>query len=255
MGELNWQQLPIDTPSTAAFMLNGALTREHVSEFTVNLGRSLQPLPKRLFLDIRGLKQIDRAGIDTMGGLGGLFAENDGGFLAVIGAPEALKTKLVEGAPEGSFRFFASFGHAAREVMDSMLGALSGQFRMLPAKPSITDAMRACWAGITPVENATQVLTLKRSFDKVSSPSFGRHWNAEFSPDARNLIIDVSELRTLVDEGTEWFRRIVETIHARDGRVFLISPQPKVRVMLEMLEMSRLFEEAVSITEAREALR
>ena len=67
--ELSWQQLPIDTPSTAAFMLNGSFTGERIGEFTVNIGRSLQPLPKRLFLDIRGLKQIDRAGIDTMAGM------------------------------------------------------------------------------------------------------------------------------------------------------------------------------------------
>ena len=115
-GELSWQQLPIDTPSTAAFTLDGSFTKACIGDFTVNLGRSLQPLPKRLFLDIRGLKQIDRAGIDTMAGLAGLFSENDSGFLAIIGAPQALRSKLTEGAPDNSFRFYDSFGQAAQKV-------------------------------------------------------------------------------------------------------------------------------------------
>ncbi|MCB9933148.1 MAG: STAS domain-containing protein [Planctomycetes bacterium] len=254
--ELSWQQLPIDTPSTAAFMLNGAFTGERIGEFTVNLGRSLQPLPKRLFLDIRGLKQIDRAGIDTMAGLAGLFSEHESGFLAIIGAPPALRVKLGEGAPGSGFRFYDSFGQAAQKVMDGMLAALSGQFMVLPAKPSITEEMRTCWGGMRAgTAPHTQVLSLRRAFDKVSAPSFERHWNEEFSADTRNLILDVSELRTLVDEGTEWLRRISNAIRGRDGRLVLVNPQPKVRVMLEMLEMDRLFETALSVEEAESRLR
>ena len=255
-GALEWQQLPIDTPSTAAFMLNGAFTGDHIGEFTVNIGRNLQPLPKRLFLDIRGLKQIDRAGIDTMAGLAGLFAENESGFLAIIGAPEALRTRLAEGAPENSFRFYDSFGQAAQKVMDGMLAMLSGQFRVLPEKPSITEEMRTCWGGIRDSEvPATQVLKLRRSFDKVSAPSFERHWNEELGPDTRNLILDVTELRTMVDEGTTWLRRMSDTLRQRDGRLVLVNPQPKVRVMLEILEMGSLFEIALSVEEAESQLR
>ncbi|MCA8918467.1 MAG: STAS domain-containing protein [Planctomycetes bacterium] len=255
-GELSWQQLPIDTPSTAAFTLDGSFTKACIGDFTVNLGRSLQPLPKRLFLDIRGLKQIDRAGIDTMAGLAGLFSENDSGFLAIIGAPQALRSKLTEGAPDNSFRFYDSFGQAAQKVMDGMLAALSGQFRMLPAKPSITEEMRSCWGGMTDSGVAdTQVLKLKRSFDKVSAPTFERKWNAEFRQTTRNLILDATELRTLVDEGTVWIRRISETIRGRDGVFFLVNPPPKVRVMLEMLEMGKLFETALSVEEAESRMR
>ncbi|MCB9896345.1 MAG: STAS domain-containing protein [Planctomycetes bacterium] len=255
MPELDWQQLPMDTPSTAAFMLNGSFTGERISAFTVELGRSLQPLPKRLFLDIRGLKQIDRAGIETMAGLAGLFAENESGFLAIIGAPEALRTKLVQGAQESSFRFYDSFGQAAQKVMDGMLAMLSGQFRALPEKPSLTEEMRSCWAGMHDAGvPSTQVLTLKRAFDKLSSPSFERHWKEEFREETRNLILDVSELRTLVDEGTEWLRRISDTIRGRDGKFVLVNPQPKVRVMLEMLEMDKLFVPALSVSEAERAI-
>lgn len=237
-------------------MLDGAFTGDSIGEFTVNLGRSLQPLPKRLFLDIRGLKQIDRAGIDTMAGLAGLFAETESGFLAIIGAPGALRMKLIEGAHEDSFRFYDSFGQAAQKVMDGMLAALSGQFRVLPEKPSITDAMKLCWEGMRDSSVPhTQVLTLARNFDKVSAPSFERHWNEEFGGETRNLIIDVEKLKSLANEGTEWFRRIAELIHSRDGTVALINPQPKVRVMLEMLEMSKLFQEHVSIDEAESSIQ
>jgi anti-anti-sigma regulatory factor len=250
-GDLEWQQLPIDTPSTAAFMLNGAFSGDNIGAFTVALGRSLSPLPKRLFLDIRGLKQIDRAGIDTMAGLAGLFAEHESGFLAIIGAPGALRAKLADGAPEDSFRFYDSFGQAAQKVMDGMLAALSGQFRVLPERPSITEEMRSCWAGIRDADvPRTQVLRLKGSFGKVSAPSFERHWQAEFGPDTRNLILDLTELRTLVDEGSVWLRRISDTIRGRDGALVLVNPQPKVRVMLEMLEMGSLYRQALSIHEA-----
>ena len=256
MAELTWQQLPIDTPSTAAFMLHGSFTGERISNFTVELGRSLQPLPKRLFLDIRGLKQIDRTGIETMSGLAGLFNEHDSGFLAIIGAPESLRTKLIAGAQQESFRFYDSFGQAAQKVMDGMLAMLSGQFRALPEKPSMTEEMRSCWAGIRDAGvPSTQVLTLKRAFDKLSSPSFERHWKEEFRQDTRNLILDVTELRTLVDEGTEWLRKISDTIQGRDGRLVLLNAQPKVRVMLEMLEMDKYFETALSVEEAESRLR
>lgn len=255
-GELDWQQLPIDTPSTAAFMLNGAFTGERISEFTVAIGRNLQPLPKRLFLDIRGLKQIDRAGIETMAGLAGLFAENESGFLAIIGAPEALRTKLTAGAPENSFRFYDSFGQAAQKVMDGMLAMLSGQFRALPEKPSVTEEMRSCWGGIRDAGvPQTQVLKLKRSFDKVSAVGFEKHWNEEFGRETRNLILDATELRTVVDEGTTWLRRISDTLRQRDGRLVLVNPQPKVRVMLEMLEMGSLYDYALSVEEAEACLR
>jgi anti-anti-sigma regulatory factor len=253
MGDLRWQQLPIDTPSTAAFMLDGAFVRDRIPEFTAALGRALQPLPKRLFLDIRGLKQIDRAGIDTVAGLAGLFAESDSGFLGVIGAPPALKMKLIEGA-DVEIRFYDSFGQAAQKVMDGMLAALSGQFRMLPERRSITEEMKSCWGGIRDSAKGTQVLTLVRAFDKVSAPSFERHFKLEFKETTRNLIIDATGLRTLVDEGTEWLRRIREQLRARDGRVFLVNAQPKVRVMLEMLEMDRLFEPALSVAEAEAAI-
>lgn len=250
-GELDWQQLPIDTPSTAAFMLNGAFTGDRISEFTIDIGRNLQPLPKRLFLDIRGLKQIDRAGIDTMAGLAGLFSENEAGFLAIIGAPETLRKKLADGAPENSFRFYDSFGQAAQKVMDGMLAMLSGQFRALPEKPSITEEMRSCWGGIRASEvPATQVLKLRRSFDKISAPAFERHWNEEFGKDTRNLILDVRELRTIVDEGTNWLRKMSDAVRQRDGRLVLVNPQPKVRVMLEMLEMGSLYDQALSVGEA-----
>jgi anti-anti-sigma regulatory factor len=254
--ELSWQQLPMDTPSTAAFMLDGSFTRDRIGAFTVALGRALQPLPKRLFLDIRGLKQIDRAGIDTMAGLAGLFAENDSGFLGIIGAPASLRAKLGEGGHEHSFRFFDSFGQAAQKVMDGMLAALSGQFRALPEKRSITEEMKTCWGGIRDgAAPGTQVLSLQRSFDKVSAPSFERHFQLEFRESTRNLIIDATSLRTIVDEGTEWLRRIREITRARDGRLFLVNAQPKVRVMLEMLEMDRLFEPALSVAEAEGKLR
>lgn len=256
MAELEWQQLPIDTPSTAAFMLNGGFVRDQIGDFTVNLGRSLQPLPKRLFLDIRGLKQIDRAGIETMSGLAGLFAENESGFLAIIGAPAALRTKLSEGAPDNSFRFYDSFGQAAQKVMDGMLAALSGQFRMLPEKPSITEEMRSCWGGMRDsAVDQTQILKLKRAFDKVSAPTFERKWLAEFRETTRNLILDATELRTLVDEGTVWLRRISEAIRGRDGCLVLVNPTPKVRVMLEMLEMGSLYHQALSVAEAEEWIR
>ncbi|MBZ0137290.1 MAG: STAS domain-containing protein [Planctomycetes bacterium] len=250
-GELEWRQLPIDTPSTAAFMLEGVFVGEQISDFTVDIGRTLQPLPKRLFLDIRRLRKIDRVGIDTMAGLAGLFAENESGFLAIVGAPEALRARLIQGAPENSFRFYDSFGQAAQKVMDGMLAALSGQFRVLPEKPGVTDEMRTCWAGIRAASvPRTQVLVLKRSFNKVSAHSFERHWNEEFSADTRNLILDVSELRTLVDEGTVWLRRISDTMRARDGLLVLVNPQPKVRVMLDMLEMGGLYRQALSVNEA-----
>ena len=143
-----------------------------------------------------------------------------------------------------------------KKVMDGMLAALSGQFRMLPAKPSITEEMRSCWGGMTDSGVAdTQVLKLKRSFDKVSAPTFERKWNAEFRQTTRNLILDATELRTLVDEGTVWIRRISETIRGRDGVFFLVNPPPKVRVMLEMLEMGKLFETALSVEEAESRMR
>jgi anti-anti-sigma regulatory factor len=253
MSELRWQQLPMDTPSTAAFMLDGAFVRGRIPEFTAALGRSLQPLPKRLFLDIRGLKQIDRSGIETVAGLAGLFSDHDTGFLGVIGAPPALKMKLVEGA-DVEIRFYDSFGQAAQKVMDGMLAALSGQFRALPEKRSITEEMKSCWGGMRDAVRATQVLTLHHAFDKVSSPSFERHFKQEFKETTRNLIIDATALRTVVDEGTEWLRRISEMIRAREGRVFMVSAQPKLRVMLEMLEMDRLFEPALSVAEAEEMI-
>jgi anti-anti-sigma regulatory factor len=136
-----------------------------------------------------------------------------------------------------------------------MLAMLSGQFRVLPEKPSLTEEMRSCWAGIRDAETAsTQVITLKRAFDKLSAPSFERHWKEEFRENTRNLILDVSELRTLVDEGTEWLRRISDTIRGRDGKLVLVSPQPKVRVMLEMLEMDKLFVPALSVAEGERAI-
>ena len=254
--ELQWQQLPIDTPSTAAFMLNGAFVGDKIGEFTVDIGRNLQPLPKRLFLDIRGLKQIDRTGIDTMAGLAGLFGEEESGFLAIIGAPEPLRQKLSDGAPENSFRFYDSFGQAAQKVMDGMLAMLSGQFRVLPEKPSITEEMRSCWGGMHDSEvPSTQVLKLRRSFDKVSAPAFERRWNEEFGKETRNLILDATELRTIVDEGTNWLRKMSEIVRQRDGKLMLVNPQPKVRVMLEMLEMGKLFENALSVEEAESRLR
>lgn len=253
--ELTWQQLPMDTPSTAAFMVNGSFVRDRIGAFTVALGRALQPLPKRLFLDIRGLKQIDRTGIETMAGLAGLFAESDSGFLGVIGAPVALQMRLTEGA-DSPIRFFESFGQAAQKVMDGMLAALSGQFRALPEKRSVTEEMKTCWGGIRDsAVGQTQVLTLQRAFDKISAPSFERHFALEFHEGTRNLIIDATNLRTLVDEGTEWMRRMSELIRARDGRLFLVNAQPKVRVMLEMLEMDRLFEQALIVAEAEAQLR
>ncbi|MBX3460553.1 MAG: STAS domain-containing protein [Planctomycetes bacterium] len=247
---LSCKELKIEAPGARAFRLGGALTGKHTPALLAQLRTALDPRPQRLFLDVKPLTQIDRAGMDTLVGLAGVFDDAEG-YLGLVGAPRALQEKLAEQAP---LRFYDTFAQAAVRVLDDMLMRLSGQFRALPEKPETTEAMKAVWSSIRDGAAGVQVLTLAGNFDKVSAPHFDKHWSGEFKESTRFLVIDVGELRTLVDEGIERFRRMVEAVRARDGRVVLCNARPKIRVMLDMLDMAQLFEFAVSVADAEKSL-
>jgi hypothetical protein len=64
--------------------------------------------------------------------------------------------------------------------------------------------------------------------------------------------VNLAELRTLVDEGTERFKLMYDVINGRSGRIALCGARPKIRVMLDMLDMGKLYEFFVSVGEAQE---
>lgn len=247
---LSCTELKIEAPGARAFRLSGMLIGAHIPTLIAQLREVLNPRPTRLFIDVKPLKQIDRAGMDTLIGLAGVFDDADG-YLALVGAPKALQEKLAAQAP---FKFFDTFAQGAVRVLDDMLLRLSGQYRALPEKPETTEAMRAVWSGIRDGAQGVQVLTLAGNFDKVSAPHFDKHWGSEFKDSTRYLVIDIGELRTLVDEGIERFRRMSEALRARDGRVALCNARPKIQVMLDMLDMGQLFEFHVGLAEAEAAM-
>src|SRR5690606_9555056 len=125
---------------------------------------------------------------------------------------------------------FNTFAQGAVKVLDDLMQQLSGQHRAVPPRPETTEARKAVWSSITDGAPGEQVLTLSGNFDRVSAPHFDRHWKAEFKPTTRNLVVDLSGLRTLVDEGTERLRLMHEVIHARGGRIALCGARPKIRV-------------------------
>lgn len=243
---LSCKELKIEAPGARAFRLSGTLTAQHIPALIAQLREVLNPRPSRLFFDVKLLKQIDRAGLDTLIGLAGVF-DDAAGYLALVGAPLPLREKLSAQAP---FKFFDTFAQGAVRVLDDMLQRLSGQFRALPEKPKTTEAMRAVWSGIRDGAKGVQVLTLAGNFDKVSAPHFDKHWGSEFKESTRYLVIDIGELRALVDEGIDRFRRMSEALRARDGRVALCNARPKIQVMLDMLDMAQLFEFHVGLPEA-----
>jgi anti-anti-sigma factor len=248
--DLTCTELDTEAPNARAFRLAGSLTSGNTQPFIEGLRESLQPQPKRVFFDIRELERIDRAGMDLLIGLAGYMDDGDGGFLAVIGASDELRERLHGEAP---FRFFRSFGQAAAEVLDSVLARLSGQFRALPEAPDdeqTTEYTRTVWREIRPAGPGVQVLSLAGSFDKHSAPHFERHWKSELADDTRHLVLEVGELRSVIDEGKDWLQRMAETLRERGGRVTICNARPKVRVMMDMLDMARMFEFSVSVKEA-----
>lgn len=110
---LHWRELRCEAPSTRAFRLEGALVAVSVATLTAELGRLLQPKPRRLLLDVQGLARIDRTGLETLAGMAGFFAEDEGGHIAFIAAAPLLREKLEPLAEPGSVRFYASFSQAA----------------------------------------------------------------------------------------------------------------------------------------------
>lgn len=249
-GELTVTELRIEAPGARAFRLSGHLTAIQTPELIGRLRDVLNPRPKRLFFDISKLTRIDRAGMDTLIGLAGVFDDAEG-YLAVVAAPKALQDKLREQAP---FQFFDTFAQGAVRVMDDMLVRLSGQYRALPARPATTETVKAIWSGIRDGKPGVQVLKLSGNFDKVSAPQFARHWQEEFKESTRHLVVDLAEVRTVVDEGLEWMRRMADALRARDGSVVLCNAKPKIQVMLDMLDMTSLFRFAHSVEEAEAML-
>lgn len=238
---LKWRELACEAPSTRAFRLEGALVAANVATLTGELGRLLQPKPKRLLFDVQQLARIDRTGLDTLAGMAGFFAEDEGGHIAFIAAAPLLREKLEPMAEPGSVRFYANFSQAAVRVLDHVFAKLSGQFKAAPRPPS-TEIARAIWkdmrAGSAP---GVQVLTLSGTFDKVSVPQFDRHWQAEFKPETRHIVLDLADVRSVVDEGIDRLRMMAEATRARDGTVSIINARPKLKVMLDMLDMAQLF--------------
>jgi anti-anti-sigma regulatory factor len=241
-------ELKIQAPSARAFRVSGELVAEHTPALIANLRSALNPRPKRLLIDIKPLTRIDRVGLDTLVGLAGVFDDADG-YLALVGAPVPLQQKLGAEAP---FRFFGTFAQGAVKVLDDLMQHLSGQHKAVPEKPETTEARKAVWSSIKDGAPGEQILTLSGNFDRISVSHFDRHWKAEFKPTTRNLIVELSELRTLVDEGTERFKLMYDVIRERGGRIALCGARPKIRVMLDMLDMGKLYEFLVSVGEAQE---
>ena len=239
--QLIWRELKCEAPSTRAFRLEGALLAANVANLSTELGRLLNPKPKRLLLDVQKLARIDRAGIDTLAGMAGFFAEAEGGHIAFVAAAPLLREKLEPLAEPGSVKFFASFSQAAVRVLDHVFAKLSGQFAAAPRPPS-TEIARAIWKDMRDGQQAgVQVLTRSGTFDKVSAPQFDRHWAAEFKPATRHLVLDMADVRSVVDEGIERLRRMADATRARDGTVSIVGARPKLKVMLDMLDMAQLF--------------
>ena len=253
---LAFQELRVQAPGARAFRLEGALVTATIPAFVREFGRALNPRPRRVFLDVKALSRIDRHGLDTLAGLAGFFGDLDGGYLALVGAPRLLQEKLAEPASDGHLKFFANFGQGAVKVMDTVLVSLSQKQAASKAAPvQTTETARAVWAGIRDAKvPQAQVLTLQGNFDKVSAPHFEKHWNAEFGPQTRYLILDLEGLRSVVDDGIEWMHKMVAAVRARDGRVLVANARPKIKVLFDMLDMSAQFELVNTVDEAEQSL-
>lgn len=251
---LAFQELRVQAPGARAFRLEGALVTATIPSFVREFGRLLNPRPRRVFLDVKGLSRIDRHGLDTLAGLAGFFGDQQGGYMALVGAPRLLQEKLADPASDGHLKFFANFGQGAVKVMDTVLVSLSQ--KQAPAAPvQTTETARAVWAGMRAARvPQAQVLTLQGNFDKVSAPHFEKHWKAEFGPETRHLILDLDALRSVVDDGIEWMHKLVAAVRARDGRVLVANARPKIKVLFDMLDMSGLFEFVNTVDEAERAL-
>lgn len=250
---LHWRELKCEAPNTRAFRLEGALLAANVSTLTGELGRLLNPKPKRLLFDVQQLARIDRNGLDTLAGMAGFFAEDEGGHIAFIAAAPLLREKLEPLAEPGSVRFYANFSQAAVRVLDHVFSKLSGQLKAAP-KPITTEVTKSIWKDMRDGAPGVQVLTLSGTFDKVSAPQFDRHWQTEFKPTTRHIVLDLADVRSVVDEGIERLRKMAEATRARDGTVSIINARPKLKVMLDMLDMAQMFRFHNTIQDAESAL-
>lgn len=249
---LRWRELKCEAPGTRAFRLEGALVTANLGQLTSEFGRLLQPRPRRLMLDVAQLARIDRAGLETLAGMAGLFAEQEGGHIALVAAAPLLREKLEPLAEPGSVRFFANFSQAAVRVLDHVLSSLSG--RQAP-RPITTEIAHSIWKDMRDGARAgVQVLMLSGSFDKVSVPQFDRHWQAEFKAGTRHLVLDLADVRSVVDEGIDRLRRMAEAVRARDGVVCIVGARPKLKVMLDMLDLAQWFRFHNSVAEAESTL-
>jgi len=252
---LIWRELNCEAPNTRAFRLEGALVSANVATLSGELGKLLQPKPRRLLFDVQQLARIDRVGLETLAGMAGFFAEDEGGHIAFIAAAPLLREKLEPLAEPGSVRFFANFSQAAVRVLDHVFAKLSGQLKAAP-KPITTEVARSIWKdmrdGSAP---QTQVLTLSGTFDKVSVPQFDRHWAKEFKESTRHVVLDLADVRGVVEEGIERLRMLAEVTRARDGTVTVVNARPKLKVMLDMLDMAGLYRFHNSVADAEAALR
>lgn len=247
MADLDCTELNINAPGAKAFRLRGDFIAECIPGFIAELRKHMSPRPKRLFLDIKGLTKIDKRGMDTLVGLAGFWGDKNDCYLAVVAAPQVLQDKL---GAQGPFRFFQNFAAGAVKVMDEMMDAMTGMFTALPDTHRETDKIIKVWQGLEDGSVAgSKVIKLAGSFDKITAPNFEKHFKDEITDNVRFIVVRIEDVKSMVEDGLEQLKRASELMKSRGGKMVLVNPQPKVRIMMDMLDVARLFE----ITETLDA--
>ncbi|MHC4839820.1 MAG: STAS domain-containing protein [Planctomycetota bacterium] len=252
MADLDCTELKINAPAAKAFRLSGDFIAEQIPKFIAELRKHMNPRPKRLFLDIKRLTKIDKRGMDTLVGLAGFWGDHHDSYLAVVAAPPALQDKL---GAQGPFHFFPNFAAGAVRVLDDMMAAMTGQFTALPPTHRETDKIIKVWQGLEdgPVPGS-KIVTLGGSFDKITAPNFEKHFKNEVADDIRYLVVRLEDVKSVVEDGLDQLKTASATMVERGGKMVLVNPQPKVRVMMDMLDVTHLFEIAETLDAATASL-
>lgn len=91
--------------------------------------------------------------------------------------------------------------------------------------------------GIEDRTAGAHVITLVGRLDTTTAPELDRALDALLpNPAVQRLVFDLERLEYLSSAGIRCFIRARKQIEARNGRVALVSPQPPVRKVLEIVK-------------------
>lgn len=253
MTDLVCDELKINAPGAKAFRLSGDFVAEKIPGFIAKLRKHMNPRPKRLFLDVKRLIKIDKRGMDTLVGLAGFWGDGADNYLAVVAAPQALQDKL---GAQGPFRFFPNFAAGAVKVLDDLMMEMTGMFAALPDTHGDTDKLIKVWQGLEdgPMPDC-KVIKLAGSFDKITALNFEKHFKDEVGADVRFIVVRIDDVKSIVETGLEQLKNVRELMISRGGKIVLVNPQPKVRIMMDMLDVAQLFEITETLDSAFATLR